>query len=224
MIAGNIKLKMISYGVHSSIKGKYFKEFSKAADKLIKFFPTSPSLVEIHLFSKRGAFAKKIKKKKIPNWLMGYTPISNPNKIFIYTKDSRLLSSIRLKKLVRHELAHVFTNQLNPTLPTWIKEGLAVYLAKQIIKPSITKRDWKFIKPNKNYNFFGRNWNSLVNNHRAYNNSGLVVQQFIKSYGQKNFLNVLTKHQTNQDIILSLALSFKKTSKSIMVNLEKLLC
>jgi hypothetical protein len=221
-MALNIKLRIVGFSIEPSIKDKYYREFSEAFKRLAKFFPTSPSLVEIYLFSNRSDFIKKIGKKRVPDWLMGYIPTNSINKIFIYTKDPRLSSKAKLKKLVHHELAHVFTNYFNPALPTWLKEGLSVYLGKQIIKPFISGLDWQVIKPNKNYRFFGRNWNSLVNNHHAYNNAGLIVQQFIKNYGKENLFKLLAKYQSNQDIILLLARYFKKSSQSIILDLEKI--
>ncbi|MFH1112216.1 MAG: hypothetical protein V1712_04100 [Patescibacteria group bacterium] len=218
-MAENIKLKIVDFFVEPSVKDKYYKEFTEAYKRLAKFFPVSPSLVEIYLFSNRSDFINKIGKKKVPNWLMGYTSMNSINKIFIYTKDSRLSSKVKLKKLIHHELAHVFTNHFNSALPTWLKEGISVYLAKQITKSFISESDWQIIKPNKNYNFFGRTWNSLINNHHAYNNAGLVVRRLIKSYGKENLFNILAEYQPKQNIILLLSSFFKKSSHSIILDL-----
>ena len=131
---------------------------------------------------------------------MGYAPTKSKNTIFIYVNDSRLLKKSTLKKLINHELAHVFTNKINSRIPTWIKEGVSIYLANQITFSSISKGDWNFIYNPKRRNIFGHKWNYLVNKINAYNSAGIIIQSLIELMGKQKFICLIKLYEPSDNL------------------------
>ncbi|MFH1583301.1 MAG: hypothetical protein ABIB72_03210 [Candidatus Falkowbacteria bacterium] len=85
--------------------------------------------------------------KKTANWLVG---LFRKNKIYLFSPIAIEKFSPHkktyIKKLITHELCHLFNHAINPLLPLWLNEGIALVIADQKKDSLIPKSDWLFFK------------------------------------------------------------------------------
>lgn len=207
----------------SDIALNYEKGIRLGIKKLNSFFPIAPKSISFFLLSNRKKFLKLLGEKNAPNWLVAFAQKGDTQKIFIDVSDEKLSSIKTATKILRHEIAHIYTNLLNPLLPDWVKEGVSVYLAHQIHSTHITTEDWRTIKPNKHHAFFMKKWKTLANKHHAYNNSGLCMLFLLKYFGQKKILRKISTYEPPQDFIQFLSKSFGIKKITLLLSMEKTL-
>jgi hypothetical protein len=126
----------------------------------------------------------KLQNKKTESWVVGWVSY---DKIFIlnpknYEKESsHTYSDEKYYALLKHEVAHCFTNLIKKSgfIPTWLNEGLSIYLSGQN----------KFKSKPASYN----NFLDFVNKggKEVYLESGFAVEFLIKTYGSDKMLKLL---------------------------------
>ncbi len=192
----------------------YIKMARSIIRKLFKLFPVSPSLIIIHIFQNRPEFLKEIGKPKAPDWLVAYVPEKSTSHIFIL-KTKKLSKAKKLSQIFTHEIAHLYTNKLNPNLPDWLKEGLSVYVAEQIFSPVVSKKDWRKIT-SLTIPFKQLPW-EIAAKYNGYNIAGLLVLFFVKRYGWRPLLSALRLYKQRASAFKTLADYFSEQSISSIV-------
>jgi len=182
----------IKFIFESAIQQKnfYIRNTHSSIRKLTSLFPIHPSFVVMHVFRNRVPFLKTIHKKKVPDWFIAYVPPKSTSHIYLFDNKERVTSKKILSQVLLHEMAHLYTNALNPNLPDWLKEGISVYVAAQIFRPSISTADWKKIIQ-KDVPFKHVSWKVAVE-HNGYNIAGLLVMFFVRRYGWKKFIAAIS--------------------------------
>jgi hypothetical protein len=99
-----------------------------------KFFEIGSFSFQIEFLSSREEINQKIG-VKTPDWIVGWTKRAE-KKVYIlgpwaFEEESCHLKR-RFAKVLNHEIAHLFTYQIYPfSVPVWLVEGLATYVAGQ---------------------------------------------------------------------------------------------
>lgn len=126
----------------------------------------------------------KLKQEETEDWLVGWSEYQD---IFIldrknYEKEScHEYSEEEYIALIKHELAHVFTFLISSksSNPTWLWEGLAIYLSGQ------NKFKKKPDKLNKFLDFYDKH------SKEVYQESGFAIQKIISKFGKEKILELL---------------------------------
>jgi hypothetical protein len=99
-----------------------------------------------------------------------------------YKKEcSQAYSEEEFRRGIRHDLAHVFTTVLseNNSIPIWLLEGIACYVAEDIAH---MRRPEKFSTFLKHFSKFDP---------EVYEESGFAVQFLVEKYGKRKLLRLL---------------------------------
>lgn len=131
----------------------------------------------------------KLTGQKMQDWIVGWV---NNNDVFVldketYEKEScHKYSEKEYFSLIKHELAHVFTQVFsgifNKTiLPDWLWEGVAIYLSDQ----NKTKK-----KPNRLQEFL-QHYSKDNGNSSVYEESGFAVEFLVKNFGKQKLLKLI---------------------------------
>ncbi|MDD4938524.1 MAG: hypothetical protein PHX34_05995 [Candidatus Shapirobacteria bacterium] len=167
---------------------------------------------KIIIVENRKAF-NELLGEKTEKWLVGY---ANNQLVYILngkkfkTEADREYSDEKYKALIKHELAHLFFNIVSPnSKPTWLKEGVPIYLSGQDkLRKKIPSSFKNFLK------FFDKN---VIGKESVYDESGLVIKILIKDFGKEKLLQLIKSKD-----------DFKKSFKKIYgfdlnyVNLNKI--
>ncbi|MDD4878716.1 MAG: hypothetical protein PHO02_06830 [Candidatus Nanoarchaeia archaeon] len=137
--------------------------------------------------------------KNTAEWVVGW---ANNIDIFILDKDNyekescHKYSEKEYSKLIKHELAHVFTMAFlgifnKPIYPDWLWEGVAIYLSgqnKTRKKPSILKE-------------FLQYYSNDSKNPGVYRESGFVIEFLLDNYGRQKLLKLIksTKNANSKE-------------------------
>lgn len=143
-----------------------------------------------------------LRRYKTEPWLVGW---ANNENIYIldyinYERESNhKYSDKEYFGLIKHELAHSFTDKITNNLqkPIWLLEGLALYLDGRNDPNKKPKKFKNFIKHYDKFNF------------EVYKESGYAIQFLVKKYG-KNKLIKLLKESKNIDSSKDFAKLFKR--------------
>lgn len=174
---------------------EYLEELKSYIDlnilDIIEFFNLEnfKDKINIKLFGDLEDFRNVINKltnMEVPEWLCGFS-FSKGDKEYIYTLSldnyKKTLSHendelVDLKKLIMHEIVHACNRKYsgNYNVPLWLKEGLALYLAKQD----------KYINKELNANCY-----ELMNDVVSYHNYLIVMNYALNKYGKEYILGLL---------------------------------
>ena len=116
-------------------------------------------------------------------------------------------------------MTHLYTNALNPNLPDWLKEGISVYIASQIFKPSISTTDWKKITQ-KDIPFGHVSW-KFAAEHNGYNIAGLLVVFSVRRYGWEKFIVAISYRHSTRFSIKSIPLYFDEKFEQFIADFKK---
>lgn len=174
---------------------EYIEELKSYIDlnilDIIEFFNLEnfKDKINIKLFGDLEDFRNVINKltnMEVPEWLCGFS-FNKGDKEYIYTLSldnyKKTLSHendelVDLKKLIMHEIVHACNRKYsgNYNVPLWLKEGLALYLAKQD----------KYINKELNVNCY-----ELMNDVVSYHNYLIVMNYALNKYGKEYILGLL---------------------------------
>jgi len=182
---------------------EYIEELKSYIDlnilDIIEFFNLEnfKDKINIKLFGDLEDFRNVINKltnMEVPEWLCGFS-FSKGDKEYIYTLSldnyKKTLSHendelVDLKKLIMHEIVHACNRKYsgNYNVPLWLKEGLALYLAKQD----------KYINKDLNANCY-----QLMNDVVSYHNYLIVINYALNKYGKEYILGLLNDRKKAED-------------------------
>ncbi|KKT57251.1 MAG: hypothetical protein UW81_C0023G0004 [Candidatus Giovannonibacteria bacterium GW2011_GWC2_44_9] len=200
-------------------KNFYIRNAHSNIQKLTRLFSVSPSFVVVHVFRNRASFLKAIHKKKVPDWLVALVPPKNTSRIYVFDNKERIASKKLLGQVILHEITHLYTNALNPNLPDWLSEGIAVYVAAQIFKPSISTADWKKITQ-EGAPFKRVSWR-IAAEHNGYSIAGLLVMFFVRRYGWEKFIAAISHRHSRRISIKSIPLYFDEKFERFIADFKK---
>ena len=153
----------------------------------------------IYITSNLNEFNKQAK-GKTPEWGIAVAK-RNPERIIIKPPKIINISFNRLKKIIIHELNHIYIFRIKnySSIPSWFKEGLAMKSSKEfslINKIEISKSIWKnnILPLNKIKNF---NLLHTSNIQLAYSESAAAIEALEYYYGNEILKVVLNNMQKN---------------------------
>lgn len=202
-------------------KNFYTKNIYSNRQRLNKLFPVSPLLITVNIFRNRTSFLRTIHKKLAPDWLVASVPPKNTSSIYVLSNEENLTEkqTISRRQVLLHEMTHLYTNTLNPNLPDWLKEGISVYIATQIFKPSISNTDWEKIAP-KDVPFGHISW-KFAAEHNGYNIAGLIVMFMVRRYGWTRFITAISYRESTRFSFKNTSLYFGEEFNKLMADFKK---
>lgn len=200
-------------------KNFYIRNAHSNIRKLVSLFPVPLSSVVVRIFRNRASFSRAIHKKKAPDWLVAYVPPKSISHICVFDDKERFTSKKILSQVLLHEMTHLYTNALNPNLPDWLKEGISVYVASQIFKPSISTADWKKIVK-KDIPFKRVSWR-FTTEHNGYNIAGLLIMFFVRRYGWEKFITAISYRYPTRFSITNIPLYFNDKFEWFIADFKK---
>lgn len=202
-------------------KDFYIRNTHSSIRKLNKLFSVSPPFIEVYVFRNRLSFLKAIHKKLAPDWLVAYVPPKNTSSIYVFSNKEKLIAKQAgsYRQILLHEITHLYTNILNPNLPDWLKEGISVYIAAQIFKPSIVIVDWKKIAQ-KDIPFKRVSW-KFAAEHNGYSIAGLLVMFSVRRYGWEKFITAIRSSRSTRFSIKSIPLYFGEKFEPFIAEFKK---
>ncbi len=173
----------------------YIRNAFSSMRKLNELFPFPLAFIVINVFLNRISFLNAIHKKSAPSWLIAYVPKKSNSNIYLLSKGKPLLKQAvsYYRQVLTHEVAHLYTNALNPNLPDWLKEGISIYVAGQIFKTFVSSADWKKISK-RGVPFEGVSW-KFAAEHNGYIIAGLLVVFSVRRYGWARFIAALKSNR-----------------------------
>lgn len=189
--------------IKKTIKGKnirfVFKETDKSAVKLekhtitalkqlSKFYKIKPPKINIELIYSRKELDDKLN-RETPRWLVA---AALKNSIYLFSPAAiENLSDHKkteVKKLLTHELCHIFNSKVNKANLMWADEGVALFLANQRKIRNFTKKELNFFANN----FFAENINlRLFAKNNGYKISYWAIKKIVGKYNKKKILELL---------------------------------
>lgn len=192
-ISKDIKVKKIKVGRiifrpndHSVnwIEGLVLSNFKK----LNKFYKIKKPKINLELIYSRKEFNAKIG-RQTPKWLVGVTL---KNKIYLFSPSViEKVSSHKksgVKKILAHEICHIFNNKLNKNPLMWIDEGMALFLAGQKKENDFIKKELDFFRTN----FFDKNIKlKLFAKHNGYKISYWGIKTIVEKRSINKLLDLI---------------------------------
>ncbi|OGY84767.1 MAG: hypothetical protein A3F54_03185 [Candidatus Kerfeldbacteria bacterium RIFCSPHIGHO2_12_FULL_48_17] len=200
-------------------KDFYIRHTHSNMQKLARMFPVQLLSLTVHIFRNKNSFLKTLPTKKVPTWFIAHVPKNSTSCIYIFDNKDSITSKKTLSQVLLHEMTHLYINILNPKLSDWLKEGISVYVAAQIFKPSISTTDWKKIAQ-KNIPFRGVSW-KFAAKYNGYNIAGLLVMFFVRLYGWKKFIAAINSHKLTRFSVTSIPLYFGDNPHDVMADFKK---
>ena len=110
----------------------YRAEVGRSLAELDSDFPIQPSSIIVKIFSKDQDFSSAYGSATTPVWIVAAIPSSSTDTVLINHPRILRRKKDERGRIITHELSHLYINLLNNKLPDWLKEGIAVYSARQI--------------------------------------------------------------------------------------------
>jgi len=167
-------------------KTNYEELLSKSVLELQDFFGFQLKVKPCLLFLKSRQEFDDICGRPTESWVTGYN-ISN----LVFLMEETVYEQESSKKLnpenypltVKHEVCHIFYRQLvGKNKPTWLSEGLSLFLSNQIKFRS---------RPDTFKNFLKFGDKNSVDQETVYEESGFVVEKLFNKFGKEKLLELI---------------------------------
>lgn len=176
---------------------KIEKEVLKAFDFVYKIFLIKIPNITVRVYTTREEFNKYIG-EKTATWIIANA--SDNNEIAILSpsamKRDGIHSSQEFLPVLKHEFTHLFIEKLTAgkTVPKWLNEGLAQYIAKQYknAKYAVKTAEKDFCKKSATKS----DWNKRTNQ-QVYQVAALFVYFLIKKYSFQKVKELLSSLDKN---------------------------
>ena len=162
----------------------------------------------------------------VPEWGIAIAK-NKPDKIIIKAPGIANISYSRLKTIIIHELNHIYIYRIPnyQTMPSWFKEGLAMYSAKEfslLHKIEISNAQWtkKLFSLSQLNNFINYSADIIK---LAYGQSAAAVESLEYYYGNSILNQILNFMQKNNDFNTALELSIKEKLQDFEIKYENYL-
>ncbi|MFA5131456.1 MAG: hypothetical protein WC467_03440 [Patescibacteria group bacterium] len=170
------------------LKHKVLKAFNDTS----KVFKDNLANVTVYIFPSRKEFNHYIG-EETETWIIANASPNNEIAILspVALKRDSIHSSREFLPVLKHEFAHLFVNKLanGKTVPKWLDEGLAQYVAKQYkdAEYAVKKAENDFCKKLATKS----DWNKRVDR-QAYQVAALFVNYLINKYSFQKVKELLT--------------------------------
>jgi hypothetical protein len=201
-------------------KKKISTKIKLALDKVSKFYEPAmhPQWVYLNLIYSREEFNEKIG-RQTPDWMAGF---ADKNVINLLSPNVMEKHSSHPKnyfdKLLTHELAHIYTAEINNRALMWLDEGLALNIAEQKKKVEIPKDDWKYFVDNNGIS--GKIPYKYFSDHSGYKIAYWLTNVLLNNFGKESIIELL-KIQTEQNNINKKIEQVLQTSVKQIINMSK---
>ena len=196
-----------------SILGKFNLIFSSEKEVLRKLCINTIKSHTEHLFSKYGSVEtvsflvyitdqddefKSLTSKNIPTWAIG---VAKGNRIVIKSPKKKSMTYNNFKKILQHEISHLYLSQINNKFPSWFNEGFSMYNAHEFSINRKINISWNLLlkrivnlKKLKGFLLLSKSQAYLY-----YSQSGASIEAMIFYYGDDILDNILfyTKQDNN---------------------------
>ena len=199
--------------VEQSILGEFNLIFSSEKEVLRKLCVKTIKAHTEDLFSKYGSVGtvsfsvyitdhddkfKSLTSKNIPIWAAG---VAKGNKIVIKSPKKKSITYNNFKKIVQHEISHLYLSQLNNKFPSWFNEGFSMYNAHEFNVNRKINISWnlllkRIVNLNQLKGFLSL---SRSKSYLYYSQSAASIEAMIFYYGNDILRNILfyTKQDNN---------------------------
>ena len=165
------------------------KDFRQGYARLEKFFQFRIPKVTIRLLYSRQQF-NELAKKETPMWVVGW---AKNNDVYVLSPSACRAHSCHtaahMRKVLVHEVAHIFIRKVNSFPAKWLDEGLALVLAEQN-KGQFSKENWEWFKrQNFIVNVKFDWWKAAKRN--GYSISCWFVKFLLREYGREMVMRFL---------------------------------
>ena len=136
----------------------------------------------------------------VPEWGIAIAK-KNPNIIIMQSPSVAKISYSRFIKVLKHEINHIYMFNIPKyeTIPSWFKEGMAMYFSKEfslLHKIKISQHLWKNnIIPLKQIKFINKKNNVTL----QYAESAAAIESLIFYYGKDIILKIFNNLHSNQN-------------------------
>jgi len=199
--------------IEQSILGEFNLIFSSEKEVLRKLCINTIKLHTEHLFSKYGSVEtvsflvyitdqddefKSLTSKNIPTWAIG---VAKGNRIVIKSPKKKSMTYNNFKKILQHEISHLYLSQINNKFPLWFNEGFSMYNAHEFNINRKINISWnlllkRIVNLNQLKDFLSL---SKSKSYLYYSQSGASIEAMIFYYGNDILYNILfyTKQNNN---------------------------
>ena len=196
-----------------SILGEFNLIFSSEKEVLRKLCINTIKSHTEDLFSKYGSVEtvsfkvyitdqddefKSLTSKNIPTWAIG---VAKGNRIVIKSPKKKSMTYNNFKKILQHEISHLYLSQINNKFPLWFNEGFSMYNAHEFNINRKINISWnlllkRIVNLNQLKDFLSL---SKSKSYLYYSQSGASIEAMIFYYGNDILYNILfyTKQNNN---------------------------
>jgi hypothetical protein len=199
--------------IEQSILGEFNLIFSSEKEVLRKLCINTIKSHTEDLFSKYGSVEtvsfkvyitdqddefKSLTSKNIPTWAIG---VAQGNRIVIKSPKKKSMTYNNFKKILQHEISHLYLSQINNKFPLWFNEGFSMYNAHEFNINRKINISWnlllkRIVNLNQLKDFLSL---SKSKSYLYYSQSGASIEAMIFYYGNDILYNILfyTKQNNN---------------------------
>lgn len=165
--------------------------------KLEKFYGIKPPFFKLEFIYSRDEFNRRVG-WKTPEWFVG---INLKNKIFLFSPliiekySSHRKSSLR--KIINHEICHLFNKTINKNILNWVDEGTALLLSEQEKPKNFKESDWRFFI--NNFATKNINYRSFCE-HGGYKISYWAARMIAEKFNRKRLLDLIKINSKRKNI------------------------
>lgn len=155
---------------------------------LQKFYKVKNPKIKIELIYSRKEFNNKLG-FKTPNWLVA-TALKNNVYLFSPSVIEKVSDhkKTEIKKLLTHELCHIFNSKINKNSLMWVDEGIALFIAKQRKNKSYTEDNLNYFS---NYYFEKNIKLSPFAANNGYRISYWAIRKIAEEFNSEKLLELL---------------------------------
>jgi hypothetical protein len=167
---------------------KFEKYITIILEQLFEYYKIKNPKINIELIYSRKELDNKLN-CRTPRWLVA---AALKNSIYLFSpaviENLSDHKKMEIKKLLTHELCHIFNSEINKTSLMWIDEGAALFLANQRKDKDFTKKELNFFANN----FFSENIDlRLFAKNNGYRISYWIIKKIVGKYNKKKILELL---------------------------------
>lgn len=170
---------------------------SHTEDLFFKFGSVDALSFSVYITSHDDKF-KSLTSKNIPTWAVG---VARGNRIVIKAPTKKSVNYNNFKKILQHEISHLYLSQLNSKFPSWFNEGFSMYNAHEFNINRKINISWnlllkRIVNLNQLKDFLSL---SRSQSYLYYSQSAASIEAMIFYYGDEIIRNIIfyTKQDNN---------------------------
>ena len=151
----------------------------------------------VHITDQDDEF-QSLTSKNIPTWAVG---VAKGNKIVVKSPKQKSMTYDNFKKILQHEISHLYLSQINTKFPSWFNEGFSMYNAHEFNINRKINISWnllfkRIVDLNQLKGFLAL---SKSQSYLYYSQSGASIEAMIFYYGEDILDNILSYTKQNKN-------------------------